>query len=300
MIELSLHPTKFISKPIGKEAGFISYQLPKYKCTIDEAIFKSALENGQTWSALFAEKRDIHNWLGQQLFAADIDNNAELQSLEQIVYICERECIEPFIIHESFSSKPEARKWRVIFRTEELVQDIGEALGIQRCLADLFGGDSAVCDVARLYYGTNKPITYFDKDAILDVAELGELNKTLVTQSNKGYDLDDANKHDIETAQREILDKLAKYNQGRFDLICTVIQEQKKSVQELGKGSGYESVFSACVKLARFSELYEPIIKITIEGWIADCDTYNSWRHMHKLDDIIEKGIKFGRKNLYV
>ena len=299
MIELTLHPAKFTSKPIGKEAALISNGIAKYTCTISPNRFKHSLENGQTWSALFANKRNIDNWLGQQLFAADIDKGN--RSLAELQALCELHCIEPFIIHESFSSSDEARKWRIIFKTAELIDDICLATGIQRKLVELFGGDSAVTDVARLFYGTNKPIAYFNKPALLNTEELGELNTAIATKVNtKALDpISDDWVQDQNTIF-EILLEDTRYEK-RLELINIRLTEAEQMIKTIGKGSGYESVLHAAIKLAQLKELLQPYIEKYITQWVDDCEEYahGTWQHRHKLDELIDTGIRLGRNRLY-
>ena len=298
MLNLSIAPFKNKYKPDSKRAGFISNNIAKHVNFYDYNQIESAIKTGCAWSSVFTDcKRCLDTWYGQQLFAADIDDG-NISSIEQALQICEMHCIEPYIIHESFSSKPGQLKLRIIFKTEALIQDYGTALGIQRKLANIFDGDPAVCDVSRLYYGTNKGIAYSDTKAWLDIEELGQLEN--INKPGQSYIRNDIMPDDeAQLLQKSYLTDLAKNNPGRFNLLCTVFEEQKQNVQQLGQGSGYQSVFKAAMRLGRFNELLTQVIKCTITNWIADCDTYNNWQHADKQDEIIEAGILYGRKHLY-
>lgn len=99
--------------------------------------------------------------------------------------ICETQCIEALIIHESFSSCSQDRRWRVIFKTEEPVTNGEKARAISLTLASYFNkddelkskkeksdADKKIADLARLLYGTNKPVAYFDEEAVLDFDQM--------------------------------------------------------------------------------------------------------------------------------
>lgn len=298
MLNLSIAPFANKYKPDSKRAGFISNAIAKYIDFYKYVEIEKAIKKGYAWSSVFIDnKRSLDTWYGQQLFAADIDDGP-IKTIEEIHEICELHCLEPYIIHESFSSTNAKPKFRTIFKTEKLIQDYSLALGIQRKLAELFHGDTAVCDVARLYYGTNKGIAYLDTEAWLNIDELGSLD--FIAKPRQDYILNDC--MPVEEAvnlQNNIIEGLARNNPGRFELLHTVLQEQKASVQQLGQGSGYQSVFKAAVRLGKFNELLTEVIKLTISNWIADCNTYDNWQHADKQNKIIDTGIKYGRKHLY-
>ena len=300
MIQLTIHPAKFTSKPIGKEVGSISNGIAQYKCTIGSKQFLKALENGQTWSALFANKRNIDNWLGQQLFAADIDKDNK--SLAELEALCELHCVEPFVIHESFSSSKAYRKWRVIFKTSELIDDICLATGIQRKLSELFGGDSAVTDVARLFYGTNKPIAYFDEDAVLDIDELGELELLQHNYKQSGsMKVVEPVTEDFISDQFDVFTILNRQDPGRLSLIKTRLEEAHYCITNIGEGSGYQSVWHSARRLAQLKELIAPYIEYFVADCVHNCKDYEQgvWQHRPKLDKIIAQGIMYGRNRLY-
>lgn len=295
MITISLSPEGSSEKPSGYEISKISKSIAS--CDTTEKRFVSLIEKGFTWTGIFTDNvRNKENWLNQQLFAADIDSNS--LELQDVLSICQRQCIDPFVIHESFSSKPDFRKWRVIFKTELPIVNKNTALGIQIKLAELFGGDPAVCDLARLYYGTNKIVSYSDYDAILDVSELEPLPSASLSSQGYGYFLDDG---DFDrNAQENLLKAIAKNNPGRFSLLCDIIKERVDSVRNVSEGSGYESVLRAAARLGKFPELHPESIYLTIEKVVDNTERYIDWQHRHQLRQIVEAGIKYGRKRIFL
>lgn len=298
MLQLSIGPFPNKFKPDAKRAGFISNNIAKHVGSYSYDEIEQAILTGCAWSSIFTNNRRCQDtWYGQQLFAADVDNG-KIQSIEQAIAICEQHCIEPYIIHESFSSKPGKLKMRIMFKTTTIIQDYGTALGIQRKLAEIFDGDLAVCDVARLFYGTNKPLALTNNTAWLDIDELGKLD-FIEPPAKATPILLECDKKNAVQLQNAIMRGLAKNNSGRFDLICTVIKEQQTNVKTVAKGSGYESVFKAAISLGRFKELLAETITISICKWIDESPEYANWRHLPNKEQIISAGIVYGRKQLY-
>lgn len=293
-LALSLHYRQFKAKPTSKEAALIATQIANSSVELCPAELADAISNGQTWSALFKGKRCSANWHGQQVFAADLDDGEQNES--SVLRICDNNCIEPLIIHHSFSSKPEHVKLRVIFVTDTIITDPYEALATQRALANMFGGDTAVCDIARIYYGGRTDcIEYFDSCAELCLTEL-ELEQAIATYTKANSIEPEA----VETGdQMEYLMRLRRTNAGRFKLVLAVITEQKHRIQTVADGSGYESVFKATTRLARFRELFADHIRQSVTDWIDECEEYNGWQHRNALPTILDKAILFGRQHLY-
>lgn len=185
MIELTLHPKHFASKPSGKEAGAISLRIASYPKTLSLQAFADALESGQTWSALFGDcpktgkpSRSRATWRAQQVFAADLDKGDH--ALAEVLTIASNANIKPCIIHRTFSYTESEKKWRVITILDSPITNSEQALAYQRYLADSFGADPAVVDVSRLYYGCRKgDIAYLE----LVHDSLKQLQKEVRTES---------------------------------------------------------------------------------------------------------------------
>lgn len=200
MLKLTLDIKGYTSKP-AQYTGIITNRIAKNICTITEQEFCNKLEQGYTWCpGIFASnKRSNATWLEQSLFAVDIDGGNH--SLESLLTICETQCIEPLIIHESFSSCSQDRRWRVIFKVEEPVYDGQKARAISLTLASYFNkddelkskkeksdADKKIADLARLLYGTNKPIAYFDEDAVLDPDQMSLVQAKQILAKPRLYD----------------------------------------------------------------------------------------------------------------
>lgn len=187
-LSLSLHPARFAEKPTGQQAGQVSLTIARHGQTISLDEFVEALQQGRTWSALFGlcprtnqPSRSKATWLKQQVFAADIDSG-DLSKREVLAKAHEAD-VEPCILHKTFSYTESARKWRVITAVNKCVTSPELALSYQRYLANAFGGDSAVADVSRLYYGCKAGGVVYCRAVYDEPKQLAQVQKPSGTAS---------------------------------------------------------------------------------------------------------------------
>lgn len=176
MIELCLHSKKFTQKPEIHETALISTIIASNKKIIDFNEFVKALSSGQTYTpGLYKDSiRKAKNWLGQQIFVADIDSNNIL--LEELQIKCNNFVIPPAILHESFRSTEECRKWRVIFISKNLITDPADALSLLRAIKNHFNSDGAVVDLARLLFGTTSDKIRFTSETYFNIKDIDLLS----------------------------------------------------------------------------------------------------------------------------
>ena len=112
---------------------------------------------GQTWcGSIFEPKvRAVKNWKSTQIFAIDVDNNEKITPLSTLTQHYTRLGFPPNGWYFSLSSKEEQPKYRLIWITEEPVEDIEIAKGFNRWLIknSLGAADACTIDVARLFFG---------------------------------------------------------------------------------------------------------------------------------------------------
>jgi len=136
------------------DAGAISKRLASQEQELTFEQFVQAIANGQTYSPsiYIAPQRKTRYFKQTSVFCADIDDNN--YSYEEIYAKSNFNGYKPSIIHESFSSKKGARKWRVIY-----ISDIPWICpySVKCILGDIrrrLDGDPAIVDTARLLYST--------------------------------------------------------------------------------------------------------------------------------------------------
>lgn len=295
---VAIDKQNFSKKPTPKETSYISRRIAKQIQNVTIRQFVKAITDGRTWCAVFSEGcRTCYNWQQQSLFAADLDDGN--QSAEDLLDICDKHFIEPAILHHSFSSKPNHPKFRLIFQVAEPITDPVLAMQIQYRLVELFSGDAAVTDLARLFYGSHKQsVVHFDGSAYLNIDELRPLPDLKLQQAQLGvqarYD-DDENRY----TQSGIKRQLERTNKRRLSLINTVIAEQIARIAQVEEGNRYQSVFKATVRLAQFEHLLPSTIKRFVFSTIESSEAYDDWDKHDRLEKIVNDAIAFGRAHLY-
>lgn len=142
-------------KPPKPEVGKISNDLHIVVET-DISQFSKLMENGYTFSpAIFKNNtRSNANWIEQQILAFDFDNGVSPETIRKRL---EAESIHPNIIYNTFSSKPEHLKFRVVLVLENPIKDRDLAKKMQLGMMSLLKDTDPACkDFARMYFGGNK------------------------------------------------------------------------------------------------------------------------------------------------
>lgn len=172
MINLSLHSKRFNQKPTTEETALISTSIANNKKTITFDEFIKALGRGQTYTPGIFDGgiRKAKNWLGQQIFVADIDSGNI--SFDELQIKCNDFVVPPAIIHESFSSTENFKKWRVIFISENLVEDPAEALSLLKLIKNHFNSDGAVVDLARMLFGTTPDNLRLSRETYFNINDI--------------------------------------------------------------------------------------------------------------------------------
>lgn len=154
-IQICLDSQTFTQKPQPHQAGAISNRLGNSKMEITFDEFVKALGQGRTYSpsTYKGTRRKASDFEQTYILCADIDH--QNYSYEDIKSKSHFQGLIPSIIHESFSSKPECRKWRVIYILENAITCPATSKRMLRCIKDNLDGDPAIVDNARMLYGTS-------------------------------------------------------------------------------------------------------------------------------------------------
>lgn len=143
-----------------------------YKTTVNEKELENLIKEGHTIApAVLDENQPLCNkyFKYQQLFAIDIDNESSsckgtiadetyYMTHERIKEICNQYGISPILIHETFSSKPDWKKYRVLFVTESPISDKEQRRIFLMSLMKIFAvkgihiADTHCTDEGRVFY----------------------------------------------------------------------------------------------------------------------------------------------------
>ncbi|MCX0388946.1 hypothetical protein LI043_09715 [Clostridium perfringens] len=198
IVTLNLDSIGFDRKPTGKEIGAIQNRLDNNISTIDiEEFAKAVALEGRTFKAAAVEGKTNHDWLSQDIFAIDIDNEYGKRekehpylSMEDAYKRCEKYNVMPIFIYPSFSSTPEFNKYRLVFRVPTTVTDLRVRRFILLALMEIFPErDKSCIDATRTFFGGCQELYKFDPKATINPLDLNfsifqYLNDTKKTNSS--------------------------------------------------------------------------------------------------------------------
>jgi hypothetical protein len=162
---------QYTVKPIGKEIGSITNRLIKSSIEIDIKDLAESLTRGQTFKPSFLNGKKETDWISQQLFALDFDENT---TIEEELNRCKELNILPVFGYTSFSHTPEHHKFRLVFCTDEAITDYNIAKQLQLSLMSVFNNCDEKCkNLSRLYFG-GKSLIYKNYDNRINCNEILE------------------------------------------------------------------------------------------------------------------------------
>ena len=144
------------------------------------------LSKGATMTPALLSSAGADNWLQQQIFALDLDNEKDKVRVSNDMYITYQEAIavaqshniEPAFVYTTFSHKDSHHKFRMVFVLDEVIRDAEVRDSIQLRLMGMYQAvDSRTADRGRLFYGTNTKPVYenyearFTTEAIMNLPE---------------------------------------------------------------------------------------------------------------------------------
>ena len=185
-IKIMLDDISFKQKPEPDDVSKIQVRL-KNTNSYKEVSIKELLDyigTGHTIiPAVMYGGTKAENWVEQQLFEVDIDNtdNGEVIRPEKIISLLKDNNIYPFAYYYTFSSTEEKPKFRLLFKTDEVISDINKAKFIIETLVEFIPqSDHACINVNRLYHGTNaqeKKVIMLDENAVITLDDIVRIYK---------------------------------------------------------------------------------------------------------------------------
>lgn len=297
-VRVCLDEEQFTSKQeCNDNVNYVTARIGSRARTLRIQSLAKAISQGHTWTpstfSYYEPKgrpyRNINAFEQMQLVAVDVDSG-DLQ-LDDILERCVDNCVDPCIVHESFSSCEDLRKWRIIFCADEPIVDVDLAYHAIGALAHLFGGDPACIEPARLLYGTTKAKLHVVKpDYTVPVQYLKTLHaartkrKTLYTgnaeeRSNRPF------ASTLTASERAILILVAK------DASLLIADPHADG------GSRYKSLWDAARKLAQLAYVPEYKIQTLLEKEVSKYEeTWSDWDK--SVPETIAAGISWGRQHV--
>ena len=177
-IKLMIDNRPYTSKPDSKETACIKIRLAKPEAQKEYEINQvvECMGKGYTFTpAVLENGTKNENWVQQQLFCLDIDNEAEGEILtpDEAITLLNDKGIKVFAYYYTFSSMEDKPKFRLLFLLKEVTYKQGEAKLIIKTLIDLLPqADKSCKDLSRLFYGTNKEVKIVDPEARITLEDI--------------------------------------------------------------------------------------------------------------------------------
>lgn len=162
-ISILLDKNNYTTKPNTKDNSKITKGLNTNPITIELSELVNYIETGHTFTlSAFKDTRHNSNWLSQQVFGLDFDEEITVEEVKNRLANFDLDCN---IIYPTFTSDSTNNKFRVLIAVSELITSINIRNELQLCLMKLFPeADKACKDAGRMFFGTNKKAIYLNID----------------------------------------------------------------------------------------------------------------------------------------
>lgn len=169
-ISILLDKTNYITKPSNIDNSKITKGLNNNPVTIELSELVNYIESGRTFTlAEFKNTRHNSNWLSQQIFGLDFDDNI---TVEEVITRLKDLDLDCNVIYPTFTSTNN-NKFRVLIATDILITNESIRKQIQLALLELFPeADQACKDSGRMWFGTNKKAIYLNLDYVAPYEQL--------------------------------------------------------------------------------------------------------------------------------
>ena len=161
---------------------------PPVEVTLKELI--NAVEKGKAVSPTVMKGTKAKDFVEQQVFMVDIDNNITekpILQVEEALSICKKNHLPLAFYYFSFSHKKEIPKYRLVFVMNEVITDSTLRATIMRRLIELFEqADTSCTNADRVFFGTNKEAKILDLKARITVDNVLKIPpKTVIIEKKK-------------------------------------------------------------------------------------------------------------------
>ena len=133
------------------------------------------------------------NWISQQLFMVDIDNDKDkpILTVEKALELCERYNLPPAFLYYSFSHTEQKPKFRLCFIMSETVTNTFLRAAIAETLVKIFPQSDTSCTNAdRIFFGTNKDVCICDLSATVSIESIMSIYKPPQARQAKPDDME--------------------------------------------------------------------------------------------------------------
>lgn len=180
-VEVLLDKVEHIEKPQAKETARITKALPENRVKVSIPQFASFIERGCSFKASVLSGTTKDSFVSSNIVALDVDNKESYTTIDEFMNLTTEAQLKPFMLYETFSSKPEHERFRVLYRFNVTITDAEEMEKLYNYVWNLFPTvdlDYSV-DHSKILYGGKR--VAFHNNSINEVPDLS--NVSLIRKS---------------------------------------------------------------------------------------------------------------------
>ena len=187
-VEVLLDEVEHTSKPQGKEVGRITKALPNNRVKVAIPQFANFIEKGCSFKASVLSSTTKDSFISSNIVALDVDNKESYTTIDEFMKLTGKAQLKPFMMYETFSSKAEHQRFRVLYRFNRTITDSEEMEKLYNYVWSLFPTvdlDYSV-DHSKILYG-GKKVVFFNNETndIPDLSNVSILKKKTVKAAPK-------------------------------------------------------------------------------------------------------------------
>ena len=187
-VEVLLDEVEHTSKPQGKEVGRITKALPNNRVKVAIPQFANFIERGCSFKASVLSSTTKDSFISSNIVALDVDNKESYTTIDEFMKLTGKAQLKPFMMYETFSSKAEHQRFRVLYRFNRTITDSEEMEKLYNYVWSLFPTvdlDYSV-DHSKILYG-GKKVVFFNNETndIPDLSNVSILKKKTVKAAPK-------------------------------------------------------------------------------------------------------------------
>lgn len=175
-VEVLLDEVEHTAKPQGKEVGRITKALPNNRVKVAISNLASFIEKGCSFKASVLTSTTKDSFVSSNIVALDVDNKESYTTIDEFMKLTGEAQLKPFMLYETFSSKTEHQRFRVLYRFSKTITDSEEMEKLYNYVWSLFPTvdlDYSV-DHSKILYGGKKVV--FHNNSINEVPDLSNVS----------------------------------------------------------------------------------------------------------------------------
>ena len=187
-VEVLLDEVEHTEKPQGKEVGRITKALPNNRVKVAISNLASFIEKGCSFKASVLSSTTKDSFISSNIVALDVDNKESYTTIDEFMKLTGEAQLKPFMLYETFSSKAEHQRFRVLYKFDETITESDKMEKLYNYIWSKFPTvdlDYSV-DHSKILYG-GKKVVFFNNETnnMPDLSNVSILKKKTVKAAPK-------------------------------------------------------------------------------------------------------------------